>query len=111
MVHNIIYSCSTHLFCEVTIDVYSVDLKKYCLQNPQLCLFPSQTFYDGQLQTEPGLWMKGRNILKILSEKKSSHYPHVLIDVKGVENNLTVTSEEGNEQSKSNDAEVDQVVS
>ena len=104
-------STFSHLFGVVKDDACSVDLMKYCLQNPQLCHFPSQTFYDGQLQTEPGFWKKGRSILNIWSKKKLSYYPHVIIDLEGVENNLTVTSEEGNEQSKSNDAEVDQVVS
>lgn len=101
----------SHLFCEVTEDAFCADLKNYCLQNPQLCHFPSQIFYDGQLKTELVFKKKGTSILKIWSKKKSFYYPHVIIDVEGMENNLTVTSEEGNEQSKSNDAEVDQVVS
>lgn len=37
-------------------------------------------------------------------------YPHVLVHVEGEEKVLTVSTEEGNEQSKSNDAEIDVVV-
>ena len=37
--------------------------------------------------------------------------PHVLIHVEGEEKTLTVSTEEGNDQSKSNDAEIEEVVS
>lgn len=79
------------------------------LQSPQLCYFPSKTFYEGKLRTGPGQWKEG-SVVKVWSDSQGRNYPHVLIDVRGLEKNLTVSTEEGNEQSKSNDAEVDHVV-
>jgi hypothetical protein len=37
-------------------------------------------------------------------------YPHIFVHVEGEEKVLTVSTEEGNEQSKSNIAEIDEVV-
>lgn len=37
-------------------------------------------------------------------------YPHVFVHVEGEEKMLTVSTEDGNEQSKSNEAEIEQVV-
>ena len=78
-------------------------------KNPQLCRFPSDTFYRGQLKTEFGLWKEGR-VLDIWTSRDKIFYPHVLIHVEGEEKVLTVSTEDGNEQSKSNEAEIDQVV-
>ena len=36
--------------------------------------------------------------------------PHLLVDVRGEEETLTVTTDQGNERSKSNSLEVDKVV-
>ena len=38
-------------------------------------------------------------------------YPHVLVHVEGEEKMLTVSTEDGNEHSRSNSAEIDAVVS
>ena len=59
--------------------------------------------------TEPGPWREG-SVVEVWSDSQGRSYPHVLIDVRGEEKNLTVSTEEGNEQSKSNEAEVDYVV-
>jgi hypothetical protein len=69
--------------------------------------FPSQQFYDGQLtigcasQAKPsalGIWPSGNN------------EPIAFVNVVGLEQTLTVSSEEGSEQSKSNIQEIDVVV-
>ena len=44
------------------------------------------------------------------AERDKKFYPHVLVHVEGEEKVLTVSTEDGNEQSKSNEAEIDQVV-
>ena len=80
------------------------------LQNPQLCRFPSDAFYEGKLKTESGLWKDGR-VLKICSKQGTQFYPHVLVHIEGEEKVLTVSTEDGNEQSKSNQAEIEHVVS
>lgn len=48
--------------------------------------------------------------MKIWPRDIKESYPHVLVHVEGEEKVLTVSTEEGNEQSKSNDAEIDVVV-
>ena len=80
------------------------------LQNPQLCRFPSDAFYEGKLKTESGLWKDGR-VLRICSKQGTQFYPHVLVHIEGEEKVLTVSTEDGNEQSKSNQAEIEHVVS
>ncbi|KAK6171546.1 hypothetical protein SNE40_019712 [Patella caerulea] len=70
--------------------------------------FPSNMFYDGKLKTgtkrqrrraELDIWPNGRR------------HPTVLCHTEGEEDTLTVSTEDGSEQSKSNQKEVDYVVS
>ena len=79
-------------------------------QNPQICRFPSDTFYDGKLLTEFGMWCNDE-LTDIWPVQRGQSYPHVLIHVEGEEKVLTVSTEDGNEQSKSNNAEIEEVVS
>ncbi|KAJ8305756.1 hypothetical protein KUTeg_016301, partial [Tegillarca granosa] len=90
-----------------------------CLQyrmNPFICKFPSRTFYDGKLETEKSstwLEMNPLTIWKKLSNDENpalNHVPHIFSHVEGEEEVLPVSTEEGNEQSRSNIAEVDQVI-
>ncbi|XP_046355457.2 helicase with zinc finger domain 2-like isoform X1 [Haliotis rufescens] len=74
--------------------------------HPRLCDFPSEEFYDGKLTTGPSWTWK----CEPLAVWPVPEVPHVLCHVEGVEDSLSVSTEEGNEQSKSNKAEVDKVV-
>ena len=53
--------------------------------------------------------MEGR-VLKIWAKEGITHYPHIMVHIEGEEKVLTVSTEDGNEQSKSNEAELDHVV-
>ena len=77
-------------------------------QHPELCKFPSQTFYGGELRTGEST---AYHVDQPLSLWPKPNCPHVLVHVEGEERVLTVSTEEGNEMSRSNDAEVDKVVS
>ncbi|XP_052774255.1 helicase with zinc finger domain 2-like isoform X2 [Mya arenaria] len=76
--------------------------------HPQICEFPSDKFYDKKLKTRPGLWRD--NPLRIWPADQYDTYPHVLIHVEGEEKKLTVSTEDGNEQSKSNEQEIEEVL-
>ena len=101
-------------------------------QHPEICKFPSMEFYDDKLETRaPGpmsnptwnvdplpfwptlpAWCQpdqAFNMQRLLPASRV--VPHILVDVQGEEATLTVTTEEGNERSKSNAAEADKVVS
>ncbi|WAR23838.1 HELZ2-like protein [Mya arenaria] len=75
--------------------------------HPQICEFPSHTFYDKKLQTRHGLWRD--NPLRIWPADQYVSYPHVLIHVEGEEKTLTVSTEDGNEHSKSNELEMEEL--
>ena len=47
---------------------------------------------------------------KVLQDPANQVLPHVFVDVRGVEETLTVATDEGNERSKSNALEADKVV-
>lgn len=81
----------------------------YFLQHPDICYFPSRQFYEGKLRTEPGLWM--HDPLNIWPRDSYGPHPHVLVHIEGEEKMLTVSTDEGNEQSKSNSEEAEYVVS
>jgi len=77
------------------------------LQHPKICEFPSLEFYDDKLKSPRsadefprslGIWPKPGN-------------PMVFCHVEGMENILSVSTADGNEQSRSNVAEQDEVVS
>ncbi|KAK3600373.1 hypothetical protein CHS0354_015990 [Potamilus streckersoni] len=95
--------------------------------HPRLCDFPSMEFYDNKLTTGPSdLWREGKwkegfngqpdhwipNPLKMWPQNKCTHenFTHVFCHIEGQEEVLTVTTEEGNEHSRSNIEEVKQTV-
>ena len=85
----------------------------FVLQNPEICRFPSKQFYDGKLETGYGPWDK--DVIHIWPTQRDLsgnriEYPHVLIHVEGEENILTVSTDEGNEHSRSNQQDIDIVV-
>ncbi|KAL3868678.1 hypothetical protein ACJMK2_041456 [Sinanodonta woodiana] len=84
-------------------------LNMQCRMHPELCQFPSKTFYNGELQTSPEVFEreKANNPLKLWPAPQK---PHVFCHVEGSEEILTVSTEEGNEKSRSNPEEVKQVV-
>ncbi|CAH1780780.1 unnamed protein product [Owenia fusiformis] len=76
--------------------------------HPSICEFPSNEFYNGNLKTHPS---QGRNEMTSL-DKMKDFWPGggdnraVFLNVSGEEKTLTITCEEGNEQSKSNEMEI-----
>ncbi|XP_052764074.1 helicase with zinc finger domain 2-like isoform X2 [Mya arenaria] len=78
--------------------------------NPAICDFPSQEFYDGELNTEAGAWSHKTFDAIWPRDEYDQVLPHVLIHVEGEEKVLTVSTEEGNEQSRSNEAEIYEVM-
>jgi superfamily I DNA and/or RNA helicase len=77
------------------------------VQHPEICKFPSKHFYDDMLHTvSTRQW--NEEYLPIWPVK---HNPVVFCHVAGAEKVLTVATEEGSEQSKSNTAEVEHSVS
>ncbi|KAL3868675.1 hypothetical protein ACJMK2_041453 [Sinanodonta woodiana] len=84
-------------------------LNMQCRMHPELCEFPSKTFYNGELQTSSEVIEreKANPPLKLWPVPET---PHVFCHVKGREEILTVSTEEGNENSRSNPKEVKQVV-
>jgi superfamily I DNA and/or RNA helicase len=86
-------------------------IARFSIQHPEICAFPSKVFYDKKLETRPSrLWNK--ELLPFWPKRKDTGrpIPHVLVDVQGKEETLTVSTEEGNERSKSNLLEVEKVV-
>ncbi|XP_052254960.1 helicase with zinc finger domain 2-like isoform X4 [Dreissena polymorpha] len=77
--------------------------------HPRICDLPSELFYEGRLQT-------ARNVgtdkpLPIWPEHETlGTIPRVFVHLVGNEEMLTVSTEDGNEMSKSNAVEVDYVV-
>ncbi|XP_053403181.1 helicase with zinc finger domain 2-like [Mercenaria mercenaria] len=82
-------------------------LEEQYRMNPQICRFPSEKFYDNALITMPGLWKTSR--MHIWPKHMKTSYPHIFVHVEGEEKVLTVSTEDGNEQSKSNALEIDEV--
>ena len=78
-------------------------------QHPQICHFPSKQFYEGALKT--GKRFHDQDLLDIWPRDKLNVYPHVFVHINGEERALTVSTEEGNEQSRSNMQEIKHVVS
>ncbi|XP_071820469.1 3'-5' exoribonuclease HELZ2-like isoform X2 [Apostichopus japonicus] len=76
----------------------------------EICHFPSEAFYEGELQTAEAVKKR------IFDEQtgriwpNGPDYPRVFCHIVGVEEMLTVRSEEGNEMSRSNPLEIYQVV-
>ncbi|KAK3091961.1 hypothetical protein FSP39_024026 [Pinctada imbricata] len=75
--------------------------------HPEICRFPSDSFYDGRLETkESSKWMTDRP----LSMWRDPNTPIVFCHVEGLEEHLTVSTEEGNEMSSSNAKELEIVL-
>lgn len=75
--------------------------------NPRICDFPSKQFYRGRLETMPSVAWK---VIEPLSLWQFPNVPHLFCHVEGEEQTLSVSTDEGNQQSKSNKAEVDEVI-
>ncbi|KAL3868673.1 hypothetical protein ACJMK2_041451 [Sinanodonta woodiana] len=75
----------------------------------QLCEFPSDEFYDKELETAQSV-LDREEKLPFLRLWPDSNVPHVFCHVEGKEEVTTVSTEEGNEKSRSNPNEVKQVV-
>jgi len=80
------------------------------LQHPRICEFPSKEFYNGKLQTALDYEGRGIRLLPIWP-RRSEGIPMVFCHTEGAEKSLPVSTDDGNEQSKSNDAERDEAVS
>ena len=71
--------------------------------------FPSKQFYKGKLETAEK-WQRQAVSLQDFWPA-GCNQPIMFVNVVGVEQTLTVATEEGSEQSKRNDKEIEQVVS
>ena len=73
----------------------------------EICAFPSFHFYNDELETvETGYW-----IGQPMSIWPNRNIPVAFCHIQGEEKSLSVATEDGNEQSKSNEAERFHVVS
>ncbi|KAK6179132.1 hypothetical protein SNE40_011557 [Patella caerulea] len=84
----------------------AVFLNRQYRMHPNICKFPSTQFYDGKLETGFSLSREIDRPLRILPEDTVMMFYHV----EGVEESLTVNTDEGHENSKSNKAEADKVI-
>eukprot|EP00057_Strongylocentrotus_purpuratus_P026536 XP_011681010.1 PREDICTED: uncharacterized protein LOC579093 [Strongylocentrotus purpuratus] len=75
----------------------------------QICEFPSLAFYDDRLRTAESVMRRGPDPIRSIWPN-NGQTPRVFCHVSGQEETLSVKSEEGNEQSKSNSAEIRHVV-
>ncbi|KAK7490454.1 hypothetical protein BaRGS_00018240, partial [Batillaria attramentaria] len=77
--------------------------------HPKICEFPSEEFYNGKLVTKrSSKWMgEPLNVWPLTPYREE--IPHILVNVKGTEETLTVSTDEGNERSKFNAQEVAKV--
>ena len=87
------------------------------LQHPDICEFPSQHFYGGKLVTPLSVIdrdretrLRRRFINFWPSHSDADYVPLVFCNVVGEEEEFVVTTEEGNQRSKSNLKERDKVV-
>ena len=83
------------------------------MQHPQICAFPAKEFYDNRLKTG---WSPQWDDYVLpfwphYPPGDKAQVPHLLVDVRGEEEMLTVTTDQGNERSKSNSLEAEKVVS
>ncbi|XP_062574962.1 LOW QUALITY PROTEIN: helicase with zinc finger domain 2-like [Saccostrea cucullata] len=106
--------CSTHA-AELGLDVSLFErfanlatmLRYQYRMHPAICEFPSTHFYDKKLITKKSSKWKSKTPLNIWINKNK---PIIFCHVEGEEDYLTVSTEEGNEQSCSNKQEVDHVI-
>lgn len=92
-------------------------------QHNEICAFPSEHFYDGNLKSPlPSAYVKPSMMVQRVRIDQTrykqevniwpnSHVPLVFCHVEGAEKTLSVSTAEGNEQSKSNEFERDHAVS
>nr|XP_022318579.1 helicase with zinc finger domain 2-like isoform X2 [Crassostrea virginica] len=106
--------CSTHaaeLGLQVSLfESYANLAKMLRLQyrmHPEICRFPSNHFYEGKLKTKRSRTWFTKDTFNIWTNKR---IPMMFCHVDGEEEYLTVSTDEGNEQSCSNKQEVDQVM-
>ena len=109
-----LYTCYPVL-CEFTFCfLYGL----FLFQHEEICAFPSEHFYGNRLITansvnerEERSRMSGKFVKFWPSHTAKDYVPLVFCNVVGKEEELVVTSHEGNERSKSNVEEKDKVVS
>ena len=77
-------------------------------QHKELCQFPSDEFYEGKLETpEEVLRRKPDQV----TWPNGEGYPFVFHHVEGVDESLIVSTDQGNENSKKNQKEIERAVS
>ncbi|KAJ8039292.1 Helicase with zinc finger domain 2 [Holothuria leucospilota] len=76
----------------------------------EICRFPSDSFYEGQLETAHQVINRKPDTYTENIWPGGPAYPRVFCHVVGEEETLTVRSEEGNEMSRSNPQEICHVV-
>lgn len=81
------------------------------MQHPRICEFPSNQFYESKLETAPDHECRGIKLLPIWRKPYGIPIPMIFCHIEGAEKSLAVSTAEGNENSKSNDAERDEAVS
>ncbi|VDI41014.1 Hypothetical predicted protein [Mytilus galloprovincialis] len=91
-----------------TDDSLMTMLEQQYRMNKSICEFPSRMFYDGKLKTAND--KIGRPLKPLKMWQKSNGIPRVFCHVEGEEEILTVKTKEGNEQSRSNMREIEQVL-
>ena len=89
------------LLCQHSLFEFLFDL-----QHQEICKFPSQHFYNRELKTA-----NIRSSDELLDIWPRYGTPMVFCHVEGAEKSLSVSTAEGNEQSKSNEAEKEEAVS
>nr|KAG5702199.1 hypothetical protein BaRGS_033911 [Batillaria attramentaria] len=77
--------------------------------HPKICEFPSEEFYNGKLVTKRSSKWMGEPLSVWPLTPYREEIPHILVNVKGTEETLTVSTDEGNERSKFNAQEIAKV--
>ncbi|XP_021378073.1 helicase with zinc finger domain 2-like [Mizuhopecten yessoensis] len=88
-------------------------LKQQYRMNPWICSFPSKEFYGDKLTTDQKYtagWLVNRPLKIWKNNNPKNHIPIAFVHVEGKEVTLEVSTEEGNEKSKSNLEEAKQAV-
>ncbi|XP_062574956.1 helicase with zinc finger domain 2-like isoform X2 [Saccostrea cucullata] len=96
---------STSLFERYADNAVFLDIQYR--MNEKICEFPSKQFYKGKLKTGPSKKYEVKEPLQIWI---NPYTPLLFCHVEGEEECLAVSTEEGNQQSRSNKAEVEHVV-
>ncbi|KAK7482666.1 hypothetical protein BaRGS_00026075 [Batillaria attramentaria] len=93
-------------------DVPRMFLNVQYRMHPQICEFPSQEFYEGKLRTGRFKYREDEQPLPFWPRdlQTNEEVPHILVDVRGEEEAMSVSTDEGNERSKSNVLEAEKVM-